>query len=61
MAKSGTITKRKTRANAAQVLEAILALQKEKKICDTSFSDSDTNYTFVEANEQVLQTTDMGE
>ena len=32
-----------------------------KWICDTSFSNSDTNYTFVGVNEQVLQTTVMGE
>ena len=46
---------------AAQVLEAIFALQKEKKICDTSFSDSDTNYTFLEAKARVWQTTVMDE
>ena len=57
MAKSGTITKRKTSTSSG----SDICSPEGKKVCDTSFSDSDTNYTFVEANEQVLQTTVMGE
>ena len=61
MAKSGTITKRKTRVSGSTSSASDICSPEGKRICDTSFSDSVTNYTFVEANEQVLQTTVMGE
>ena len=61
MAKSGIITKCKTRVSGSTSSASDICSPEGKRICDTSFSDSDTNYTFVEANEQVLQTTVMGE
>ena len=61
MAKSGTITKRKTRGSGSTSSGSDICSPEGKKICDTLFSDSDTHYTLVEANEQVLQTSVMDE
>ena len=61
MAKSSKITKRKTRVSGSTSSGSDIHSPEGKKICDTSFSDSDTNYTFLEVNERMLQTTIMDE
>ena len=54
MAKSSKITKRKTRISGSTSSGSDIRSPEGKKICDTSFSDSDTNYTFLEANEKIV-------
>ena len=61
MAKSSKITKSKTRVSGSTSSGSDIRSPEGKKICDTAFSDSDRNYTFLEANERVLQTTVMDE